>query len=401
MKLYPSDPDIETIVKRIEKGKLNLQPDFQRGEVWNTLKKKRLIDSILRGWHIPPIHVVDTKTGSLEVLDGQQRLATIRDFTLNKFKVDGYIDPYDEKIEKLNGLYYDDLPEEVRNNFDSFPLRIFTIMEYLPSEPSELFHRLNQLTNLTPAEQRNAYFGKAREQVKQLVNLLNSLENVDNKIGFSNSRMNYDEVIARFLVYIENNTLAVKVTSNELTNFYRSENGFSEPTIYYASSVIKLLLDILKEANQNFKFNKATLLSWLLFIFRALVNEYSFVKSTDELREVIVQFDNNRKLNSVLTVSGPEKTIENYTDLKPSTLDMDDLFAIFNDRSTSRVADVTSVQLRDYIIHLYVFSYFEEFNSKLLELESNIYDQIKFGKDYSLEELLIDAVNNSDWSKIL
>jgi uncharacterized protein with ParB-like and HNH nuclease domain len=75
--MLPSDPDIETIVGRIKSGELDLQPDFQRGEVWPDSKKRRLIDTILREWHVPPIHVVEN-SGSYtqEVLDGQQRLVS-------------------------------------------------------------------------------------------------------------------------------------------------------------------------------------------------------------------------------------------------------------------------------------------------------------------------------------
>lgn len=32
--------EIETIVNRIESNDINLQPDFQRGEVWSLNKKK-------------------------------------------------------------------------------------------------------------------------------------------------------------------------------------------------------------------------------------------------------------------------------------------------------------------------------------------------------------------------
>lgn len=59
---------------------MDLQPDFQRGEIWTIQKKQKLIDSILRGWKIPPIHVIHNAQSVDEVLDGQQRLAAIRDF---------------------------------------------------------------------------------------------------------------------------------------------------------------------------------------------------------------------------------------------------------------------------------------------------------------------------------
>ena len=44
LRFNTSDPDIETIVRRIDRKIIDLQPDFQRGEVWSTAKKQRLED---------------------------------------------------------------------------------------------------------------------------------------------------------------------------------------------------------------------------------------------------------------------------------------------------------------------------------------------------------------------
>jgi hypothetical protein len=107
-----SDPDIATIVRRIERNVIDLQPDFQRGEVWSAGKKQRLIDSILRKWHVPPIHLVAKSGGKYDVLDGQQRLTAIRDFVRGKFAIDGDIEPHDSRLVELDGLRYFDLPED-------------------------------------------------------------------------------------------------------------------------------------------------------------------------------------------------------------------------------------------------------------------------------------------------
>ena len=71
MKCEATVLEIETIISRITHGDIDLQPDFQRGEVWSINKQKKLIDSILRGWRIPPIHFVQSKDAIDEVLDGQ------------------------------------------------------------------------------------------------------------------------------------------------------------------------------------------------------------------------------------------------------------------------------------------------------------------------------------------
>lgn len=42
MKLNSWEPDLKTIVDRIDNMDIDLQPDFQRQEVWSPTKKKRL-----------------------------------------------------------------------------------------------------------------------------------------------------------------------------------------------------------------------------------------------------------------------------------------------------------------------------------------------------------------------
>lgn len=93
MKLAAWDPDLKTVVDRIKDGDIDLQPDFQRQEIWPIKKKKRLIDTVLRQWSIPPVFLVVTEDECLKVLDGQQRLAAIRDFVENKISIDGNITP--------------------------------------------------------------------------------------------------------------------------------------------------------------------------------------------------------------------------------------------------------------------------------------------------------------------
>ena len=83
-----TDVELETIVRRIKNKAINLQPDFQRGEVWSENKKKKLVDSILRGWKIPPIHMILGNDNIDEVLDGQQRLVSIKEFFNDGIKID-------------------------------------------------------------------------------------------------------------------------------------------------------------------------------------------------------------------------------------------------------------------------------------------------------------------------
>jgi hypothetical protein len=176
MELSRSEIELESIVRRINDEELDLQPDFQRGEIWDKKRRQRLIDSLLREWYVPAIHIVRGGGDSIEiVLDGQQRLAAIRDFFNDLFPVDGTIEPHNEEIARLHGLKFSELPPSVRRNLQRFALPCVTLRHFDAAEPNELFFRLNQSYNLTPSEKRNALHGPARGQVKEIVVELENL----------------------------------------------------------------------------------------------------------------------------------------------------------------------------------------------------------------------------------
>lgn len=338
MKLDKSDLQLETIVSRIEAGELDLQPDFQRGEIWDTKRRQRLIDTILREWYVPAIHIVVDTDGEEVVLDGQQRLAAIRDFFADKVKIDGTIEPHDELIASLNGLKYSKLPFAVRKAVNRFVLPIITLSEYGPQEPNELFFRLNQAYNLTPPEKRNALHGKARDQVRQTVDDLTDIGLLDSsKIGFTNGRLAYDDIIARTCVAFEIGNLRQHINNNVVEEFYRASKPFSDKTIdSVRRSGIELLQQI-DESGSRVKFNKGTLQTWLIYCHWAPLADGS-VPAT-----LLTQFETDRgliKRGEQLPDSGKSRVLAA-------------ILRLYDDRASYRVTDVSSVLIRDLAVHLY------------------------------------------------
>lgn len=366
MHLTPSDPDIATLYRKIRADRLDLQPNFQRGEVWGKGKKQRLVDSVLRGWHIPPIHVIQVPNSERqEVLDGQQRLAAIRDFMQNSFPINGEQEPQEKAIAELDGLFWDDLSEEIKGRFEDFTIRVLTISDYKPREPGELFYRLNQPTNLTSAEQRNAYFGEARQQIKKLTEQMESIGFSRELMGFSNSRMAYDDILAKFLLTLESRTLTKKITANTVTSRYRESTGFSEELTQGAVNCLTVLYECLSSRASASKLNKATISSWLVFIYRALKDDvdlhsvFDFYEKFETLREMHEYSIDKCLIPNGITQVFLVKTMQ-----------------VYQDRASSRVADTSSVILRDVILWgLYTaFNPQEiEFNVSLLGLSSSFY----------------------------
>ncbi|ASU39231.1 hypothetical protein hmeg3_13670 [Herbaspirillum sp. meg3] len=394
MRLIPSDPDIETIANRIRNGDLDLQPNFQRGEVWTTSKKQKLIDSVLRDWHVPPIHVIKGANGGADVvLDGQQRLAAIRDFVGGAIRVNGKIEPFDEKLAALDGMYFDDLSPEWKRKVRGFAIRQFTIVDYQPSEPSELFYRLNQPTALTAAEQRNSFFGKPREQIKALVEKMELLGLSKDFLGFSNARMSYDDALARVCVALESG-LSTKTGANLLADRYRSGDPFSDEALRRVEQSIELLSKIKDTRLAQCRLNKASLFSWLVFFCRYLgVNP-----TVDSARwaSFFYKFESDRVLYSLGEIGrGYDEEVRAA------------LFAIYNDRVTSRVADVSSVVLRDIAMWgIYAWDPekdIESFTGLLRKLrivleQSNSTDASRITERYLIQNFLSE--NSEKWEQI-
>ncbi len=345
MRLTPSDPNIQTLLTQIKNNDIDLQPNFQRGEVWSLVKKRKLIDSILRDWHIPPIHmVVVAKTGLQEVLDGQQRLAAIRDFSLGLFTIDGFTEPPDQEIQELDNLSFKELPPLFRRRFENFSIRVFKLTDYSPGEPGELFYRLNQPTNLTAAEQRNAFFGEARNQVKNLVEKFHSIGLTEEYIGFSNSRMAYDDIIARVCMALELKTLEKKITSFIITAKYRSTEPFSYEIIQKLTYSIDTFSKITKY--NKVRFSKANLFSWLIFL-----SSISYIDiNRFDIGEFIVSFE-------MIRDDVKSNVKQNYIFININDNILYSLISIFNDRSSARVTDALSVILRDFIIWFIFYLY--------------------------------------------
>lgn len=393
MRFMPADPDIATIYNRIQQKEIDLQPDFQRGEVWPSAKQQRLIDSILRGWIVPPILVIDDlKGGLLQVLDGQQRLAAIRDFKENLLTVDGNSEPLDEHITRLHGLRYLDLPAEVRRLFDRTTIRLFHVTDYLPEEPAEIFFRLNQPTALTSAEKRNAFFGPVRSQVRELVTELESYGSVQRLFGFSNSRMAYDDLLARFVCILENESLHKKVTAAAIDLLYRRKEPISERLEFRLKATIKLMIEVISCASEllgdtkpNLKLNKATALTWLVFFSRDNGNS-----DIDLLSRYFLHFELLR-----------QGAIQNDIGSSFERSISDALLVVYNDRATARVADVSSVLIRDIVIwHSWLEFSLE--NTQITSVQDisrtvSLYDVLENVSSNQIDEEILNFVELTGW----
>lgn len=76
----PSPMTISDLMLRIKNGEMDLRPSYQRNYVWKDDKAAAIIDSIWNGIPIPQIFLLEKDDGTIEVIDGQQRITSIARF---------------------------------------------------------------------------------------------------------------------------------------------------------------------------------------------------------------------------------------------------------------------------------------------------------------------------------
>jgi hypothetical protein len=175
---------VAEVCKLKKEQMLVVNPEYQRGAVWNKGQKKRLVDSVLRGYPLPLIylHHVKHQAGGLvseryEVIDGQQRINALFEYTEGAYKL---FDPVQDSAEARfpdfikkrpcpwGGQTFEELPDELRDKLLKTPLRIVRIETNDPNESRDLFVRLQAGLPLTSQEKRDSWPGEFTDFVLRL-----------------------------------------------------------------------------------------------------------------------------------------------------------------------------------------------------------------------------------------
>ena len=185
------------LIRNIKRGRVELNPSFQRNLVWSTAKKCEFIESIIMDFPLPLFFLNETTDGKWVVIDGRQRITTLKEFFEGSFKLSGL-----KALDDLNGQDFKTLEERYQIRLEDKQL-IFYIVK--PSTPIrivyEIFKRINTGgTQLNRQEVRNCILtGNATKLLGELADCDEFQEAIDN--GVSDRRMKAQEMILRFLAF--------------------------------------------------------------------------------------------------------------------------------------------------------------------------------------------------------
>ena len=271
-----SQMSIFELHRRYKRGDLDLRPSFQRKDVWNKIKKSKLIESVLRNIPIPAIYLSEKDDSSWEVIDGQQRLRAFFDFL-----DDGYEMGKLPVLSSLTGSNFTSLDTKYQRRIEDYQLHIFIIKkESHPDIKFDIFERINEgASQLNAQELRNCIFrGEGIELIRKLAKDKEFKKVIGKKLQTSRSKD--EEIVLRFLsLYLK----GYEAYSGNL-------NMFLNDTLRNFHSFKDKLIDIEK------KFENTMSLIYEVF------GENAFIKNGPDKKN-----DGNNKINislfDILTVS--------------------------------------------------------------------------------------------------
>ena len=231
---------VTLISQMIDDKDIDLNPDFQRNLVWDHVHKSRLIESILLRIPLPMFYFAEDEDGKLTVVDGLQRISTIKEFMDNKFPLNNL-----QYLQKTCGdRYYESNGN--KKGIDAKFFRWFNLTTLSaniidPTSPFkvkyDIFRRINTGGKpLNNQEIRNCLTGDAlRDALKKMTALKEFKSATDNSI--KSKRMEDREIVLRFLLFY---------------NMYEQNRDISPYNGYMDSSLDEFTENKIKNKNNDY-----------------------------------------------------------------------------------------------------------------------------------------------------
>lgn len=292
------------------KSRIDPTPDYQRPAVWTIKQKQLLLDTILREFDIPKLYWRRVKRADnveYEVVDGQQRIRTIWEFHDNEFRLSSDMD--DVRGHNVAGFYYSELPLEITEIFDAYPIDIViveeAIQEHQEDEVRDMFLRLQNGTTLKAQEKRNAMTGSMRDFVKIIADYP-----IFQKCRFNNSRFAYDHYAAQtILIELEGGPTNVK--DSALNRMYESHVDFDTSGV--KARKIKQVYNFL---NRAFPEETPELVRYnfinLYCLASLLLDRYVWDGLEPKLNRWFLEFEEERRVNEDKDEENKDRQLAEY-----------------------------------------------------------------------------------------
>jgi hypothetical protein len=193
------DFTVELLVQKLGNGDFFI-PAYQREFVWNEKRKTKFIESVLLGLPIPFMFSADTKDGTLEIIDGAQRLRTLRDFIEDRVVLRKL-----EQLSELESCTFSEIPVAQQRKFKNRTLRMIVLTDKTTDDAKyDIFQRINTGSDVLRSSEvrKGAYRGPFYSLVEECAGRTDFIElcPVGRKPTLRRER---EELVLRFFAYSE------------------------------------------------------------------------------------------------------------------------------------------------------------------------------------------------------
>lgn len=203
---------LRKLIETYDSGKLNLTPPYQRGDIWATSAKRKLIDSIKLSYPLPAFFVFENAPGIFEMVDGQQRTRAILGYHHGLFP-----DENKEMIDKTDQKFF----------YDTYEIAVYILKNATNAEIEDFYYRVNKFgTKLNRPEILRAQYSNTLQQ--------NLVEKLADDVDFASlqlftdaslNRLNNTDLVAELLTL---QLLGNTDKKNQVDKGFYEDEGFTE-----------------------------------------------------------------------------------------------------------------------------------------------------------------------------
>jgi Protein of unknown function DUF262 len=316
---------IDLLLQRIKYEELNLAPDFQReGGIWNPRTKSRLIESILIRIPLPAFYMDATDEDQWIVIDGLQRLTTLKLFVNDKsLKLCDL-----EFLTELNNKTFDELPRNLQRRIIETQVTVYLIEKGTPREVKfNIFKRINTGgLPLSLQEIRHALNqGKSTKFLEYLADLPEFKRATNGSV--SSKRMADREFILRFLAFSIHSYDEYKEAEFDsfLSDVMSEINDMSESELNDLEKKFSQAMTVAYEIFGNDAFrkrdrsnaprrpvNKALFESWSVNLSKLTFEQIkTLIERKDKLKEMFIRLMNDAEIEPRFDISISQGTGDN------------------------------------------------------------------------------------------
>ncbi len=301
MKVSSGNKPVQTLSNKVKRGNIILKHRLQRREgVWNKESKSLLIDSLLRGYIVNPIHTI-SEGGKQYVIDGVQRLGTISDFLNDGFSLYKNLNPVEieDMTYEIAGLKFSKLEQPVKDAICDAQIQVYEITEYTDKDVREMFSRLNSGKPLNTTQKMTPNMSDYMSDAIFDIVSHPFFEKVLTPAQFKSS---VDQATA-----LEILMLCATTEDYEINSFSRKDKEkFIEYSNYKdLNDKVELIKQALNKLDENFdedvKIPK-TSLSFIIFaICRVIKEKKGMTKAMDAIKDFLANYDTNEEYKGYIT----------------------------------------------------------------------------------------------------